>query len=323
MLEVAAGNSLFTVFTPTFNRAGTLPRVYDSLKKQTFRDFEWLIVDDGSSDGTRQLVQKWQAEADFPVRYIYQTNQGKPAAFNRGVLEARGKLFLFIDSDDACVPQALERFRYHWDNIPIDQRDKFSAVTVLCKDQNERLVGTRFPRDIMDSDSVEMFLSGRIQGEKWGFQRTDVLRQYPFPTSPDEKFVPESVVWLALSRKYRTRFVNEVLYVYHIDDGAEDHLSSLNPNVLWGRAFFHQEVLNDFSDRLLQAPVGLLRSAINFSRYSFGMGKNPRLQWKKLRPLRAKALLGVSLPFGFLMYLRDKRHALRDSTSARVAVTQR
>jgi glycosyltransferase involved in cell wall biosynthesis len=323
MRQAGAQHFLFTVFTPTFNRAGTLPRVYDSLKKQTFRDFEWLIVDDGSSDGTRQVVEKWQTEADFPVRYIYQANQGKPAAHNRAVHEARGRLFLTLDSDDACIPEALERLHYHWDNIPIDQRDKFSAVTALCKDQNERLVGTRFPRDIMDSDSVEMSLSGRIQGEKWGFQRTDVLKQYPFPTRPGEKFLPESVVWLALSRRYKTRFVNEILRIYNIDDGAEDHLSSLNPNVLGGRAFFHQEVLNDFSDRLLQAPLGLLRSAINFSRYSFGMGKNPRLQWKKLRPLRAKALLSVSLPFGFLMYLRDKRHALRNSTSASVAVTQR
>ena len=157
-----------------------------------------------------------------------------------------------------------------------------------------------------------MYLKGNMIGEKWGFQRTDVLRKYPFPTTPGHKFVPESTVWLALSRVYKTRFVNEILYVYHIADGAGDHQSSLNANVLWGRAFLHKQVLNDFSDRLFRTPTGLLRSAINFSRYSFGLGKNPLLQLQELKNARAKALLGGSLPLGFLMYLKDRR-ALRHS----------
>src|SRR5579872_2682653 len=140
---------LFTVFTPTYNRASTLPRVYESLKAQTFRGFEWLIVDDGSTDSTREIVEKWQAE--FPIRYIYQRNQGKPAAYNRAVAEARGELFLFIDSDDACLPEALERLKYHWDGIPAGERGKFSAVTALCKDQHDCLCGEKFPCDVLDS----------------------------------------------------------------------------------------------------------------------------------------------------------------------------
>src|SRR5258707_3990522 len=83
---------VFTVFTPTFNRSLTLRRVYESLRLQTFRDFEWLIVDDGSTDGTGELVEKWQTESGFPIRYIYQENQGKPVAFNRGVPQDQGDL---------------------------------------------------------------------------------------------------------------------------------------------------------------------------------------------------------------------------------------
>lgn len=304
---------VFTVFTPTYNRASTLPRVYESLEAQTFREFEWLIVDDGSTDNTREVVEKWQAEADFPIRYIYQRNQGKPAAYNRAVQEARGELFLFIDSDDACVPEALERLKFHWDSIPAAQRDKFSAVTVLCEDQHGRLCGEKFPRDIFDSDSVQMYMKYRTAGEKWGFQRTDVLREFPFPRLAGEKFVPESVVWLALSRKYKTRFVNEILRIYYIDDGENDHLSDIqNPSVLWGRAFFHRQVLNEFVDWIFKAPLTLYRSAINFSRYSFGLGKGPVSQFRELKNARAWALLGGSLPLGFLLYLRDRR-ALRGS----------
>lgn len=301
---------VFTVFTPTYNRAATLPRVYESLKGQTFRDFEWLIVDDGSTDNTRQIVEKWQHEADFPIRYVYQRNQGKPTATNRGVVEAAGELFLTLDSDDSCLPQALERLKFHWDSIPDSERPQFSAVTALCKNQHGEIEGQRFARDVLDSDSVEMFMKYRTRGEKWGFQRTDVLREYPFPITPGANFVPESVVWLALSRRYKTRFVNEALRTYHIRDGAEDHLSSLNAKVLWGRAFFYRQVLNDFVDWMLKAPISLVRCAINFSRYSFGLGKGPFSQFKELTNVRAKALLGGSLPFGFLMYLRDRR-ALR------------
>ncbi len=227
---------VFTVFTPTFNRSLTLSRVYESLCLQTFRDFEWLIVDDGSTDGTGELVEKWQTESGFPIRYIYQENQGKPAAFNRGVREAQGELFLTLDSDDACVPQALERFKYYWDRIPPTEKDKFSAVTVLCKDHNGKLVGDMFPRDVLDSDSIELFFKYNVKGEKWGFHRTDVLKQFPFPTVRNAKFVSEGVVWFAIARRFKTRFVNEMLRIYHMNDETGDRLTSLSPAALFGRA---------------------------------------------------------------------------------------
>ena len=104
-MSAASARYTFTVFTPTCNRCATLPRVYASLAAQTFRDFEWLIVDDGSTDCTAALVDKWTAQADFPIRYLRQENRGKHIASNRAVREARGELFLVLDSDDACVPQ--------------------------------------------------------------------------------------------------------------------------------------------------------------------------------------------------------------------------
>jgi glycosyltransferase involved in cell wall biosynthesis len=298
---------LFTVFTPTYNRARTLGRVYQSLQQQTFRDFEWLIVDDGSNDGTGELVSKWQAESAFPIRYIFQQNQGKPGAFNHGVQEAQGELFLTLDSDDACVPQALERFKHHWDNIPASEKDKFSAVTVLCQDQHGNVMEDKFPRDVMDSDTIEVTFKYGVSGEKWGFQRTDVLKQFPFPSVPNAKFISESLVWFALSRKYKTRFVNEALRIYHVDDGAGDHLSTLTPSAMYGRAYLHRYVLNELTDWLYRTPRSLFRSAINFSRYSFGLGKGPSSQIKELRSATARLLVAVSLPLGFAMSLRDKR----------------
>jgi glycosyltransferase involved in cell wall biosynthesis len=296
----------FTVFTPTFNRARTLFRVYESLQAQTFRDFEWLIVDDGSTDDTKQLVETWQASANFPIRYIYQQNQGKPAASNLSVQEAHGEFLLALDSDDACMPQALERFKYHWDTIPANQKDSFSAVTVLCEDQHGNLVGDRYPSDVLDSDSIEIQFKYGVKGEKWGFQRTDILRQFLFPIVPNAKFIAESIVWMAISRKYKTRFVNEILRVYHIDDGAADHLSILTPSAMYGRAYVHKYVLEELTDWLFRAPLSLLKSAINFSRYSFGLGKGPIAQLKELHSGTPRLLLAISLPLGFVMYLRDR-----------------
>ena len=296
----------FTVFTPTFNRRSTLHRVYESLRVQTLRNFEWLIVDDGSTDGTAELVEKWRAEADFPIRYIYQENQGKPAAFNRGVQEAQGELFLTLDSDDACVQQALERLKHHWDGIPAVEKDKFSAVTVLCKDQDGRLIGDKFPCDVWDSDWIESFFRYKVKGEKWGFQRTDVLKQFPFPTLPNVKFISEGIVWLALSRKFKTRFVNEVLRIYHTNDQAGDRLTTLTHAALVGRALFHKYVLNELIDLWLLSPAKIFRSAINFSRHSFGVGKGPHAQFSELHTSLGRLLVAISLPFAFAMSLRDR-----------------
>lgn len=204
----------FTVFTPTYNRAHTLPRVYDSLHTQSYRDFEWLIVDDGSNDGTGKLVEKWIETNSFPIRYFYQTNQGKHVAFNRGVSEAEGDLFLPLDSDDICLLHTLERLHHHWESIPIQDRDKFSGVTCLCMDSCGKVIGSRFPADVIDSDPITIRTRYGVTGEKWGFIRTEVLRHFPFPVIPKERFVAEALVWNRIARKYKIRFVNEPLRIY-------------------------------------------------------------------------------------------------------------
>ena len=180
----------FTIFTPTFNRAHTLQRVYTSLAQQTYRDFEWLVMDDGSTDNTSQLIESWKGESNFQIRYYKQVNMGQGVAFNRGVEHAEGELLLVLDSDDECVPHALEQLKHHWDAIDAQQRAGFSGVSVLCMDQNGNLVGDLFPKDVMDSDPLELRYRYKVKGEKWGFQRTDVLRRYPFPENLNQTYVP-------------------------------------------------------------------------------------------------------------------------------------
>ena len=202
----------FTVFTPTYNRAGLLPRVYESLKQQTFKDFEWLIVDDGSTDNTKEVVEGWLASAPFPIRYIAKPNGGKHTAINLGCHEAKGAFFAILDSDDWYAPQSLERFQHYWNLIPAAEQSGFCGVVGLCSYPTGETIGSRFPRDIFDSDVIDLRYKYKIDGEKNGVLRTQAVREFPFPEDIG-KFIGESIVWNRMAKKYRTRFVNEVLTI--------------------------------------------------------------------------------------------------------------
>lgn len=295
----------FTVFTPTYNRAHTLPRVYESLKKQTFRDFEWLIVDDGSTDGTGELVASWQKEASFPIRYFWQENRHKKVAFNRGVREARGELFLPLDSDDECVPHALERFIYHWNKIPYVQRNGFSGVTALCMNQNGKIVGDRFPGgEYMDSDSLEIWYKYGVRGEKWGFHRTEVLREYPFPEEV-EGHVPEGVVWSAIARKYKTRFVNEALRIYY--QNGVDRLTKSGDIVrnAHGHWIWMDSMLENELGWFWYRPGWFFKVARNWVRFGWHAKKLTKRNFKN-KQLTAKLLITAMFPTGLMLVVLDK-----------------
>jgi len=165
-----------TVLTPTYNRAGLLPRVYQSLLAQTQKRFEWVIVDDGFTDGTRDLVREWVGRSPFPVRYLWQENSGKHVAVNRGVALAQGDLVLILDSDDRLVPNAIERVRYWWNTIPDAQRVEFAGVAGLCAFPSGHLVGTPFPKEILDSNPIEIRVRYKVRGDKCEVWRTDIAK---------------------------------------------------------------------------------------------------------------------------------------------------
>jgi glycosyltransferase involved in cell wall biosynthesis len=274
--------------------------VYESLKNQTFKDFEWLVVDDGSSDGTADLIKGWQAEGLLTIRFFYQENKGKHVAFNRGVAEAQGELFLSLDSDDACVPSALERFNYHWHGIPVAEREHFSGVTCLCMNAEGEIVGTRFPATVMDTDPIALAVKHKVKGEKWGFHRTEILRQYPFPVFSGERFVPEGVVWNRIGRKYKLRFIDEPLRIYeYLSDGLTASIVRIRAHSPLGARLYYFEFLQ------LAVPLQCKSKAfINYFRYSAHSKVPLRVALRDLaRPFPGLLLL----PFGYLFYFADCR----------------
>jgi glycosyltransferase involved in cell wall biosynthesis len=269
-------------------------------------------VDDGSTDNTSDLIKTWGKEFDFLIRYFWQENKGKHVAFNRGVREARGEFFLPFDSDDACISEALERFKFHWDAIPAEQKHLFSGVCGLCQDQYGRLVGNRFPFDITDSNSLEIYYRYRIKGEKWGFQRSEVLRRYPFPEVERAKYVPEGVVWNAIAKSYKTRFVNEVLRVYFIQNAfSSDQIthSLSDPSInASGGAFYYKFLLNEEITWFRYAPWDFFRSAVNYVRFFLHLGIGIPRSLQKIQPLFSKMLVVLAIPIGVFLYAFEKKN---------------
>lgn len=296
---------LFTVYTPTFNRAHTLHRVFDSLRAQTCRDFEWLVIDDGSTDDTAALMARYQAEAAFPVRYLQEPHRGAHHAHNLSLRESHGELWLKLDSDDGCLPHALERLKHHWEHIPAAERTVFSGVTGLCHDQDGRLVGTRFPRDPLDCTAAELEYRHKVRGEKWGCLRLDVLRQFPYPADVPGNFIPESFLWCQVSQRFKTRHVNEELRVYWTDAPSLVHGRS-NPRVnAAGHRLMFKMVLDLESGWFFTAPLRLLRAAAQYSRFAWLSGVGLLRQFHELESTGGKLLWLLTMPGGWGMWLRD------------------
>lgn len=184
-----------TIFTPTYNRKELLKRTYDSLLRQTCKDFEWLIVDDGSTDDTNLQVQKWIEDNNIAIRYYYRENGGKMRAHNMGVKLAEAPLFLCVDSDDYLTDTAV------WDLIECYERSKqkFSHKTIggvvahKGRSDSELLSDCDFPK-VECSTLYGLYLKG-FKGETTLMYETDLLREYLFPEIDGEKYVPEDYIY--------------------------------------------------------------------------------------------------------------------------------
>jgi glycosyltransferase involved in cell wall biosynthesis len=296
---------LFTVFTPTYNRAHTLHRVYDSLCAQTLRDFEWIVVDDGSTDNTAELVAGWVKTATFPIRYFRQNNSGKHIAHNFAANKAQGKFFLPLDSDDACAPSALERMAHHWNAIPERERAQYSGTEGLCSDQHGNLIGDRFPIDPLDATWRERRYVYRIRGEKWGPTLTEIVRQFPFPEVADAQFVPEGTVGLEIAKTYKERCVNEVFRIYYVDDlktGAT--LSGRNTlrEDAPGRLYYYLWLLNNDLEYFFNSPAPFLKAAVMLPIVARFADHSLPDVLTRLHKASARALVWSVLPLSIVLF---------------------
>ncbi|TLS35766.1 glycosyltransferase family 2 protein [Pseudalkalibacillus caeni] len=216
-----------TVFTPTYNRGYILEKLYNSLKTQTFQDFEWLIIDDGSTDNTENLVNRWKEERNkFQIRFLKVSNGGKHRAINKATDLATGRLFFIVDSDDKLTDDALEKVIF-WEQT-IGESGKFCGVSGNKGKNKNDIYGTTFKGEYIDASSLERN-NHNITGDKAEVFYTKILKNYKFDEFENEKFITEATVWDRMANDgYKLRWFNETIYLCeYLDDGLTNNMKEV------------------------------------------------------------------------------------------------
>ncbi len=214
---------LITVFTPTYNRAELLTRCYNSLRNQTSFNFEWIIVDDGSADNTRSVVDNWQkTEERFYIRYIFKENGGLHTAYNVGIENTKTELFVCIDSDDWMPENAIEKIEHIWESI--QDKDYVGIMGVDCY-ENGACVGDKFPDDISEMFLYEK-LNKKIKGDKKIIHRTELLKKVaPMPSFPGEKYFNPSYMMYQIDQFGKLYVTNDCFCVVNYQpDGMSSNI---------------------------------------------------------------------------------------------------
>jgi len=262
---------VFTICTPCYNCANKIQRVIKSLESQTFLDFEWIVIDDGSEDGLDKLIEQYAKTSSFPVRFFrFDENRGKPSAMNLGISEARGSFFIVADGDDEFVPEALEKMLNAWEAVDLQQREQLSGVVCNCVDQYGKLVGTPFPESPWIRDIFEMRHKYRIEGEKWGFNRTDVLRDHLFNTEVDHHLLL-TTVWNEIGFKYKALHLNDSLRIYYRYEDDSQSLTTLQKKKILFPAGMRYSFLldiNRYYEKIIPDYKELLFSFLHYIRMS-------------------------------------------------------
>lgn len=282
---------LLTVFTPAYNRAHTLPRTYESLCRQNCKEFIWLVIDDGSTDATAELIREWQSRDNgFEIRYEYKTNGGMHTAHNKAYELIDTELNVCIDSDDCLADGAVEKILRKWSEI----RDyDYAGIVGLDADFHGNLIGKDFPADVRETTLTDYYAAGGA-GDKKLVYRTNVIKQYPpYPVFEGEKYVALAYKYRLIDQDYRLAVLNEVLCnVEYQSDGSSNNMWRQYLNNPQGFAFW----------RTIQAKTAtskfeLRKNCIHYCASKILAGR----QGKKVEPFPYRNLVRVCMPFGWIL----------------------
>lgn len=220
---------IICVFTPTYNRAYILSRLYESLCRQTSSAFEWLIVDDGSTDNTQNMISKWIEEGKISIRYFKQENGGKQRAHNYGVAKCDMELFACVDSDDFVSDDFVEEHIKKWEQVR--DNEKIGGLVSLKGDLRGKPLGTNFPDNIEHIAWDQLCSRYKFRGDVTQVYKTSILRKYPFWVADGEKFIGEGYVYSQISQMYEVAILPKVLmYCEYLPDGYSKNVRKLMKN---------------------------------------------------------------------------------------------
>lgn len=279
-----------TVFTPAYNRAYTLHKCYESLKRQTSRDFKWLIIDDGSTDNTKELVYKWKEESDFEITYIYKENGGMHTAHNTAYENIDTELNVCIDSDDYMTTDAVDIIVKEWQRV---KSNKLAGIGALNVFESGEVIGTQFPEGLYSSKYFDIYNKYGVSGDKKFIYRTELTRKFPYPEYEGEKYIGLDYKYKKLDEKYELALVNKVVCVVeYMEDGSSKNMLNQYRNNPEGWCFFRLENL--------KIPNTSLK--YKFKEYIHFVSSSLILKEKNfLKVVPSKGLAIVAFPVGYIL----------------------
>lgn len=319
---------MITIFTPSYNRAQLLYGAYKSLCLQTCKDFEWLIVDDGSTDETFETVKCFNEEHKIKIRYYKKSNGGKHTAINQGAKLAEGELFWILDSDDSLPENAISKVISVWksldDDVDLDDdsdvsadgrrsksrsmsKSKLAGICGYMAHHDGTVIGSPIVENGTVASSIDMRHKLHITGDMMEVWRTDVIREFPFPEIKGERFCPEILVWNRIAKKYPLYMIPDVIYYRdYLDGGLTDNIVKIRMKSPIASMMTYVELFD--IDVPLQLPhkgeclklpfLQKVKAAINYWRFAF---------CTKNRDVKIKGWGNLLAPVGYLMHLRDRR----------------
>ncbi|MPQ42296.1 glycosyltransferase family 2 protein [Clostridium tarantellae] len=281
-----------TIFTPTYNRAYTLHKCYESLKKQSCKDFIWLIIDDGSSDNTKELVQIWIEDNEIEIKYFYQKNQGMHGAHNTAYELIQTELNTCIDSDDYMPDDAVEKILSFWKNT---KSSNIAGIVALDAYKNGNIIGDNFPENLKRTTLFDIYQKHKLTGDKKLIYRTELTKKYPYPNFEGEKYVSLGYKYAKIDLEYELATMNEVVcIVEYMEDGSSKNMLKQYRKNPKGFAFIRVDNLKNpkasfkfkFKECIHYVSSSLIAKNKNF------LSETP-----------CKLLTVLAMPMGILLYL--------------------
>ena len=284
---------ILTVFTPSYNRAYCLQQGYDSLLRQTNHDFSWLIIDDGSSDNTKALVQTWIDENKISIKYHYQANQGMHGAHNTAYELIETELNVCIDSDDFMPDNAVENILNTWKKTK--NKSELAGLIGLDAYKNRQIIGQKMPVLLKETSLEDLHYKHHVTGDKKLVLRTDVVKEFHpyYPIFPDERFVPLGTLYLLIDKDYKLACLNKVLcIVEYMEDGSSRNI--IKQYRRHPKGFQYARLLTLKHSKYVKVKF---KNAIHLIAHSMQLK-----DWKVFSKTPNLGLTLLAIPFGMILY---------------------
>lgn len=285
---------MITILTPTYNRKNTIKQAYDSLLKQTSKNFEWMIVDDGSEDNTKELIDKFIKEDKIKITYFYKENGGKHTALNYGIQKIKSEYTMILDSDDYLLPNAIELIERKWKKYK--NQENIACLSYIKVFPNNETIGKKYKEEEIISNHIDFRYNKNLLGDMCEIFKTSILKEYPFPVYNNERFLSEALIWNKIALKYDTVYVNKPVYVAeYLGEGLSNNFFKLvAKNPIGASENSNMFLLKNFNLKIR------IKNSILYNGYCF-MAK------KKLKDIISnsnnKFLTILFMPAGFCFYI--------------------